>query len=157
MRVFYELDKEDIRSMIADKYEVGIDKVIFKGQGEYVHAQIDMSTTEAPSPKEKVAPVIVPDPEDQKAAVPAPAPKEPDAQPGIFPDIHSYEELTDDHVREMYTQEVSVAALAKHFGWDRKIIYKLYKRFEKIGLEGASIRPGRKKHKKATAKRQPLL
>ena len=30
MRVFYELDKEDIRSMIADKYEVGIDKVIFK-------------------------------------------------------------------------------------------------------------------------------
>ena len=140
MRVFYELDKEDIRSMIADKFEINIDKVIFKGQGEYVYAQIDMSTTETPIRKEKIDPVVEPDPKEQAPAVFVSRQRKRKPSGYKFnPDITKYEELTNTDIIDMISHNVTVAELCENYGFDQQIKYKLYKRFERARSECASI------------------
>ena len=131
MRVFYELDKDDIRKIIAEKYEISADKIEFQGHGEYVGARIDMSATETPGknpdPKEEVINIPVPDPEPQEETYAFPA------------HVVADNELTDEHIKDMIEHNVTVAALCRHYGFTQQTKYRLYKRFERVRSELASF------------------
>lgn len=49
MRVVYEINLEDMRSILAEKYEIDRSKIEFMGHGDLTFARIDASETETPS------------------------------------------------------------------------------------------------------------
>ena len=48
MRVVYEINLEDMRNILAEKYEIDSSKIEFMGHGDLVFARIDVSETETP-------------------------------------------------------------------------------------------------------------
>lgn len=48
MRVIYEISLDDMRNILAEKYEIDTEKIEFHGTGDYVFARIDVSNTETP-------------------------------------------------------------------------------------------------------------
>ena len=54
MRVIYEISLEDMRGILAEKYEIDAAKIEFMGHGDLVFARIDVSETETPEKTVKV-------------------------------------------------------------------------------------------------------
>lgn len=132
MRVIYELNQEDIRRIVCEKYGVSSDKVEFK-QIAAIDCRIDMSTTETPGKD--------PEPEREIVKAPIPIPKHEQEESSGYKfrsDVVEYEQITDTDILDMLSNDVSVADVCHHYGFDQKIRYRLYKRFEKARLECAS-------------------
>jgi len=163
LRVIYELNREDIRRIICEKYEVSADKVEFC-QISDIDCRIDMSATETPGKNPEIENERTEDErtederiEDERteAAAPVPEPKEnkhkaPQTKRERYKssgykfrqDVLSDKDLTDSDIIDMVSNEVTVAEVCRHYGFSEQIKYKLYKRFEKARLEGASNRNG---------------
>lgn len=147
MRVFYELNIEDMRRLIAEKYDIDSSKIEFQGHGEYVFARVDMSDTETPGKdiESKIEiseiPVPVPEPIEPEFEDPAPKRKRASFKPSGYKfrtDVVSYDQITDTDIVDMIGSGVTVAEVCSVYGFDQQIKYRLYKRFEKARLELAS-------------------
>ena len=119
MKVIYELTKEDIRQVIADKYSVAFDKIEFMGQDEFMYARIDMSETETPGEAvshELESPIVECD------------------------DILTYDRFTDDKLAECIAEGMTVVEICRKYNFSDQEKYRLYKRTEKLRSECASKR-----------------
>ncbi len=134
MRVIYELNINDIKVAIAEKYEVKTDKVTvgYDAENETM-VFVDMSATEIPVP--------VPEPIEPEFEDPAPKHKRASFKPSGYKfrtDVVSYDQITDTDIVDMIGSGVTVAEVCSVYGFDQQIKYRLYKRFEKARLELAS-------------------
>ena len=147
MKVIYELELDDVKQLIAEKYGVKPEKISFPYAGTSMYWRIDMSDIESWEPVRK------PDPEPRKEVVKydeLPADKyiddiptlkyiEPE-EPAPAPErvISTDYDLTDEEIKNFIRDNISVAELCRRYGFDKKAQYRLYKRFEKARLESAS-------------------
>lgn len=122
MRVIYELTREDIREVLANKYEIKADKVEFCGIGEGLFARIDMSATETPE-----LPILEPEKN----------PEEPEQS------TDAYDAYNDDMLAADLAAGKTVPGICKKYGFEKKAEYKLYKRAQKLRSEAASFGTGR--------------
>lgn len=122
MRVIYELTREDIREVLANKYEIKADKVEFCGIGEGLFARIDMSATETPE-----LPVLEPEKD----------PEEPEQS------TDAYDAYNDDMLAADLAAGKTVPGICKKYGFEKKAEYKLYKRAQRLRSEAASFGTGR--------------
>ena len=128
MRVIYEISLEDMRGILADKYEIDAAKIEFMGHGDLVFARIDVSETETPGQVNFLV-------ESEKwEKVKAPEKKE-EAEND---EADRYGEITDgileDYIKQGYTipQICGIYKLT-----DSKYSARLYKRAEKFRSEDA--------------------
>lgn len=122
MRVIYEISLEDMRGILAEKYEIDAAKIEFMGHGDLVFARIDVSETETPGQTIKE--------EDPRKAV---------------IDINAenrYKEITDELLKDYIKQGYTIPAIVKIHGLedDRRFSARLYKRAEAFRTEGARQR-----------------
>ena len=136
MRVVYQLNREDVRKILADKFEVNPTKVSFQGPYE-ITAEVDMSATETPETLRE--PEEEPETSEKDVInIPVPA-SEPTEDTFRFPEgVVVDNELTDDDIKAMIIHKVPVTELCRHYGFSNQAKYRLYKRFEKIRSELAS-------------------
>ena len=140
MKVFYELDDNDVRNIIAEKYQIRPEKVmmmdIVMGRGFTV--KVDMSDTETPS---QITDIPVPDPEDDEE-VPQEAMKENDKEKYINrqkllleladavkedgPEAR-YRYLCEKKLDQLIKADYTVAQICKLYNLDMKQQYRLYK------------------------------
>ena len=137
MRVIYEISLEDMRGILAEKYEIDAAKIEFMGHGDLVFARIDVSETETPEKTVKVEYPKIDMAETIKKV------KEAAAE-------DRYKEITDGLLEDYIKQGYTIPAIAKIHGLedDSKYSARLYKRAEKFRSEGASR--GRRRHQEET-------
>ena len=128
MRVIYEISLDDMRNILAEKYEIDAAKIEFMGHGALVFARIDVSETETPGQVNFLV-------ESEKwEKVKAPEKKE-EAEND---EADRYGEITDgileDYIKQGYTipQICGIYKLT-----DSKYSARLYKRAEKFRSEDA--------------------
>lgn len=147
MRVVYEINLEDMRSILAEKYEVDSSKIEFMGHGDLTFARIDVSETETPgrvnflvesekwekypAKSKDVADIPVPDPE--------PAIEEPADIAFFCPtEEDRYKQITDKLLEEYIKAGRTIPQICK--AWqleDSKYSARLYKRAEQFRSEDA--------------------
>ena len=126
MRVIYEISLEDMRGILAEKYEIDAAKIEFMGHGDLVFARIDVSENETPGPAVKIEYPKIDMAETIKQV------KEAAAE-------DRYKEITDGLLEDYIKQGYTIPAIAKIHGLedDSKYSARLYKRAEKFRSEGA--------------------
>lgn len=144
MRVVYEINLEDMRNILAEKYEIDSSKIEFMGHGDLVFARIDVSETETPG---KVN-FLVESEKWEKVKAPE---KQEEAEDD---EADRYGEITDgileDYIKQGYTipQICGIYKLT-----DSKYSARLYKRAEQFRKEGARL--GRKRNKEKAEDSEP--
>lgn len=149
MRVVYEINLEDMRNILAEKYEIDSSKIEFMGHGDLTFARIDVSNTEMPSALTKeqvraiwenysaksteVTDIPVSDPE---SAIEEPADTEEDR----------YKQITDKLLESYIKAGRTIPQICKVWQLeDSKYSARLYKRAEAFRSEDA-----RRSHSKKT-------
>lgn len=149
MRVVYEINLEDMRNILAEKYEIDSSKIEFMGHGDLTFARIDVSNTEMPSALTKeqvraiwenysaksteVTDIPVSDPE---SAIEEPADTEEDR----------YKQITDKLLESYIKAGRTIPQICKVWQLeDSKYSARLYKRAEAFRSEDA-----RRSYKKKT-------
>lgn len=131
MRVVYELDKEDIRQMIADKYNVALDKIAYTGAHDIGVITVDMSATEKPEP--------IQEPEETEK-LPEP---EPVKERSYIMDCLGWTEfmtdhdITDSQLIELVKGNIKIADVCTELSFDKRAKDRLYARVRKLRSEGA--------------------
>lgn len=168
MRVIYEISLEDMRGILAEKYEIDAAKIEFMGHGDLVFARIDVSETETPITTREYMDLFhpkkeAPAPETLTVNVTAPAEdikrfidkEAEEVKPVRYEDPDEaaedrYKKITDGLLEDYIKQGYTIPAIAKIHGLedDSKYSARLYKRAEKFRSEGASR--GRRRHQEET-------
>ena len=119
MRVIYEISLEDIRGILAEKYDINPEKIEFRGNGDLMFARIDVSETETPGQNLKVGSKAEEDlPNEEK---------------------FRYNRITDALLEKYIKAGRTIPQICKVYKLtDSKYSAKLYKRAEKFRSEGAS-------------------
>ena len=126
MRVVYEINLEDMRNILAEKYEIDAAKIEFMGHGDLVFARIDVSETETPGPAVKIEYPKIDMAKTIKQVKEAAAEER-------------YKEITDGLLEDYIKQGYTIPAIAKIHGLenDSKYSARLYKRAEQFRSEDA--------------------
>lgn len=125
MRVIYEISLDDMRNILAEKYEIDTEKIEFHGTGDYVFARIDVSNTETQGQTCK---------EDPKEAL------------IDLNEENRYKEITDELLEGYIKAGRTIPQICAVYKLtDSKYSARLYKRAEQFRKEGARL--GRKRNK----------
>ena len=147
MRVVYEINLDDMRNILAEKYEIDSSKIEFMGHGDLTFARIDVSDTETPSAltKEQVKaiwekyPVKSKDVADIPVPDPEPAIEEPaDIAFTCSTEEDRYKQITDKLLKEYIKAGRTIPQICK--AWqleDSRYSARLYKRAEQFRSEDA--------------------
>lgn len=122
MRVLYELDTDDIKKIIAEKYGVDTSKVCFLNSLA-VDARIDMSTYELAELKHDKT-------------------TEPDEAAGQQ-DKKTDADISDTELAGYIADDVKISDICKRYGLDKRACNRLYARAKKLRSECASFTDGR--------------
>lgn len=128
MRVVYEINLEDMRSILAEKFEIDRSKIEFMGHGDLTFARIDVSETETPGQVNFLV-------ESEKwEKVKAPEKKE-EAEND---EADRYGEITDGILEDYIKQGYTIPQICGIYNLtDSKYSARLYKRAEKFRSEDA--------------------
>ena len=138
MRVIYEISLEDMRNILAEKYEIDSSKIEFMGHGDLVFARIDVSETETPITTREYMDLFHP-----KKEAPAPEKKEP--EPTDEEQESKYKLITNEMLQALIVGGLTIPQICEKYDLkDSKYSARLYKRAEKFRSEGASR--GRRRH-----------
>lgn len=156
MKVVYELDKEDVRKIICEKYEVSDDKVLFP-QIQDIFVRIDMTQTENPQISQEKAEAIffgkaVPaEAEVEQAAADkntvAELEKVIDDEDELIPylsklNLHkgmTDRDIPDDKLAEILRQGIKISEVGRALSLDKHAKDRLYWRATRLRSEGASF------------------
>ena len=153
MKVYYKLDVNDIKQLIAEKYGVSTKGIGTCMTPEGTGFMVDMSETETPEPvpfKDYVSPFLA-----GKKEAPAPEKKEPEKEEEAEDDeAKRYEQITDERLQEYIAAERTIPQICKAYRLtDSKYSARLYKRAEQFRKEGARL--GRKRNKEKAEDTKP--
>ena len=132
MKVVYELDINDIKQMIEEKYGVKAEKIAFP-TASHLECRIDMSDIESWEPAREEPKQLV-----EEDDIPSLNYIEPEETPAPEKEVNTDYDLTDEEIKNFIENNISVAELCRRYGFDKKAQYRLYKRFEKARWESAS-------------------
>lgn len=152
MRVVYEINLDDMRNILAEKYEIDSSKIEFMGHGDLVFARIDVSNTEIPSALTKEQIRAIWENYRQKSTevtdIPAPDP-EPAIEVPADTEEDRYKQITDKLLEEYIKAGRTISQICKAYGLtDSKYSARLYKRAEAFRSEDAR-RSNKKKAEEA--------
>lgn len=149
MKVVYELDKEDVRKIICEKYEISEDKVVFH-QPSDIAIRIDMTRTENPEILPERAEAVSEKSDAEQAA----AEKQKAAEPEETADEEAFEipflkklnihtgmtdrDIPDDKLAEVIRAGIKISELVKAIHLDKKAKDRLYWRATRLRSECAS-------------------
>lgn len=143
MRVVYEINLEDMRNILAEKYEIDAAKIEFMGHGDLVFARIDVSETETPGEINIIKPRITQEEIQKmydlsmkmfhsKKEEPAPEQKEPEPTDEDIQEL-KYKQITDEKLRLAIKNGLKVADICKEYCLtDKKYAQRLYARIAKF-------------------------
>ena len=151
MRVVYEINLEDMRSILAEKFEIDRSKIEFMGHGDLTFARIDVSDTETPSDltKEQIKAILEKYPIKEYGKkrscdyIPAPDPEPEIEEPADIAftcptEEDRYKQITDKLLEEYIKAGRTIPQICK--AWqleDSKYSARLYKRAEAFKSEDA--------------------
>lgn len=155
MKVYYKLDVNDIKQLIAEKYGVSTKGIGTCMTPEGTGFMVDMSRTETPEPvpfKDYVSPFLAgkEEPAEEKKE----PEKEPEQQDNIPTEVVSdlvyqelqYKKITNERLQEYIEAGRTIPQICKAYELtDSKYSAKLYKRAEQFRKEGARL--GRRSNK----------
>lgn len=141
MKVVYEINLEDMRSILAEKYEIDRSKIEFMGHGDLTFARIDASETETPSAltKEQVKAIREKYPAESKdvADIPVPDP-EPAIEEPADTEEDRYKQITDKLLEKYIKAGRTIPQICKVWQLEDSRYYaRLYKRAEQFRSEDA--------------------
>ena len=147
MRVIYEISLEDMRNILADKYEIDAAKIEFMGHGDLVFARIDVSETETPITTREYMNLFHP-----KKEAPAPEKKEP--EPTDEEQESRYKRITNEMLQALIVGGLTIPQICEKYDLkDSKYAARLYKKAEQFRKEGARL--GRKRNKEKAEDTEP--
>ena len=175
MKVYYKLDVNDIKQLIAEKYGVSTKGIGTCMTPEGPGFMVDMSETETPEPvpfKDYVSPFLAgkkeaPAPETLTVNVTAPAEdikrfidkEAEEVKPVRYEDPDEaaearYKKITDELLQEYIAAGRTISQICKAYELtDSKYSARLYKRSEQFRKEGARL--GRKRNKEKAEDTEP--
>ena len=167
MKVVYEINLEDMRSILAEKYEIDRSKIEFMGHGDLTFARIDVSETETPITTREYMDLFhpkkeAPAPETLTVNVTAPAEdikrfidkEAEEVKPVRYEDPDEaaearYKLITNEMLQALIVGGLTIPQICEKYDLkDSKYSARLYKRAEPFRKEGASR--GRRRHQEET-------
>ena len=163
MRVIYEINLEDMRNILAEKYEIDAAKIEFMGHGDLTFARIDVSETETPEEINIIKPRITQEEMQKiydlsmkmlpsKKEEPAPEQKEP--EPTDEEQESRYKLITNEMLQALIVGGLTIPQICEKYDLkDSKYAARLYKKAEQFRKEGARL--GRKRNKEKAEDTEP--
>lgn len=141
MKVVYEINLEDMRSILAEKYGIDRSKIEFMGHGDLRFARIDVSETETPSAleKEQVKAIWEKYPAKSKdvADIPVPDPEPAIEEPADTQESR-YKRITNEMLQALIVGGLTIPQICEKYDLkDNKYSARLYKRAEQFRSEDA--------------------
>ena len=164
MRVVYEINLEDMRNILAEKYEIDSSKIEFMGHGDLVFARIDVSETETPGKINIITPRITQEEMQKiydlsmkmipsKKEEPAPEQKEPEPTDEDIQEL-KYKQITNEMLQALIVGGLTIPQICEKYDLkDSEYSARLYKRAEQFRKEGARL--GRKRNKEKAEDSEP--
>lgn len=150
MKVYYKLDVNDIKQLIAEKYGVSTKGIGTCMTPEGPGFMVDMSKTETPEPvpfKDYVSPFLA-----GKKEAPAPEQKEP--EPTDEEQESRYKRITNEMLQALIVGGLTIPKICEKYDLkDSKYSARLYKRAEQFRKEGARL--GRKRNTEKAQDTEP--